>query len=400
MKEIQVAIIGCGKIADQHAQQIRRVQGSRLVGVCDSERLMADQLAERFQVDGSFDNVDRLLKTARPDVVHITTPPQSHFELASKCLEAGCHVYVEKPFSINAQEAHAMVALAMERGLKITAGHNIQFSPEMIRMRELVRKGALGGAPVHIESVFSYGLGDASYVKALLGDEKHWVRALPGKLLHNVISHGIAKIVEFVDSTEITVSAHGFTSPKLRNLGETNILDELRVIISDDRKLTAYFTFTTQIAPFLHEFRLFGPSGAVMVDISHRTVVHVNRSNSEFKGCLNFMVPPGGLAQQYARNMCTNVARFAKAELHMDAGIKNLIEAFYRSIQFGGPVPIPYREILLTAAIMDEIFRQLYPIERTTSIKPEANRLAVAMSKEAIVKSAKPGFIDCGIRGV
>ena len=45
MNELRVAIIGCGKIADQHAQQIQRVRGSRLFGVCDSEKLMADQLA-------------------------------------------------------------------------------------------------------------------------------------------------------------------------------------------------------------------------------------------------------------------------------------------------------------------------------------------------------------------
>jgi len=219
LNEIRVAIIGCGKIADQHAQQIRRVEGSRLVAVCDREKLMAEQLAERFQVDDSFDDVDCLLKEARPDVVHITTPPQGHFELARKCLEAGCHVYVEKPFAINLQETQAMLSLAEERGLKITAGHNYQFGPEMIRMRELVRRGGLGGAPVHIESVYSYDLGDATYVKSLLGDEKHWVRSLPGKLLRNVTSHGIAKIAEFLVDPPLTINVHGRTSPALRSLG-------------------------------------------------------------------------------------------------------------------------------------------------------------------------------------
>jgi predicted dehydrogenase len=379
VNEIRVAIIGCGKIADQHAQQIRRIRGSRLAAVCDREKLMADQLAERFQVEGSFDDLDQLLKEARPHVVHITTPPQSHFPLAVKCLNAGCHVYVEKPFSIDFGEARTMVALAEERGLQITAGHNYQFGPEMMRMRQLVRNGSLGGAPIHIESVFSYDLGDVSYVQSLLGDEKHWVRALPGKLLQNVISHGIAKIAEFLDGSDFTLSAQGFTSPTLRSAGENEIIDELRVAISSVDS-TAYFTFTTQVDPPIQELRVFGPRGSVVVDGLHRTVVHLNRSNSNFKSYLNFMVPPGRAAQQYARNMWTNVAAFLKADFHMDTGMKNLIEAFYQAIQTGSQPPIPYREILLTAAIMDEIFRQIDQGGRTASAGSLTNRSAMVLS--------------------
>jgi predicted dehydrogenase len=367
LREIRVAIIGCGKIADQHAEQIRRVKGSRIVAVCDREKLMAGQLAERFEVDGSFDDVDQLLKEARPDVVHITTPPQSHFDLAWKCLAAGAHVYVEKPFSLDLQQARAMIELAEHRGLKITAGHNVQFSPEMIRMRELVRSGALGGAPVHMESVFSYNLGDASYVKSLLGDQKHWVRALPGKLLQNLISHGLAKVAEFMAGSEFSVIAHGLTSPTLRSIGETEITDELRVIISDNRNATAYFTFTTQIAPPVQELRLFGPRGGIVVDNLHRTVTQLQPSNSDFKSYLNFVVPPSLMSRQFARNAWANLTAFLKAEFHMEAGMKNLIESFYRSIQQGGPPPIPYREILFTATIMDEIFRQLDQSKRPVS---------------------------------
>ncbi len=379
MKQIRVAIVGCGKIADQHAQQIRRVEGSRLVAVCDREILMAEQLAERFKADASFDDVDRLLSEARPDVVHITTPPQSHFELAKKCLNYGAHIYVEKPFSMNLEEARAVLSRAEERRLKVTAGHNVQFSPEMVRMRAAVRRGFLGEGPLHMESIFSYSLGDAAYVKSLLGDEKHWVRALPGKLLQNVISHGVAKIAEFFESDEITVSAHGFSSPLLRSIGENEIVDELRVVISDNRKTTAYFTFTTQLAPPVQELRLFGSKGSIIVDNVHRTVLELNRANVDRKSYLNFFVPPVRIAQQYARNFCTNVAAFLKADFHMDAGMKNLIEAFYKSIQSDGPPPISHREILVTAAIMDDIFNQLDKREIRTSASSKSDRTFLAL---------------------
>ena len=102
---LKVAIVGCGKIADSHAAQIQRIRGCEMVAACDREELMAVQLAERFGVQQTFSDLGEMLRVARPDVVHITTTPQSHFEIARECLEHGCHVYVEKPFTLDTAEA-------------------------------------------------------------------------------------------------------------------------------------------------------------------------------------------------------------------------------------------------------------------------------------------------------
>src|SRR5215831_6347773 len=97
---LKVAIVGCGKIADSHAAQIQRIRGCEIVGVCDREPLMAKQLYERFPVKQYFSDLGELLRDARPDVVHITTPAATHFDVARFCLEHGSHVYVEKPFTL------------------------------------------------------------------------------------------------------------------------------------------------------------------------------------------------------------------------------------------------------------------------------------------------------------
>src|SRR5262249_13018681 len=157
-----------------------------------------------------------------PDVVHITTPPQSHFALARRCLEAGCHVYVEKPFTLKAQEAVGLITLARERKLKATVGHHLLFSDPAMRMRDLVQSGFLGDGPVHLESYYGYNLGDA-YARAFLGDRQHWLRRLPGGLFQNIISHGISRIAEYLPSDSPTVIAHAFTSRFLRELGEDQI---------------------------------------------------------------------------------------------------------------------------------------------------------------------------------
>src|SRR2546427_4941515 len=124
---LKVAAVGCGRIADAHLSQIQRIKGCEIVGVCDKEPLMARQLYERFPVRHYYNDLTELLTGARPDVVHITTPPDSHFTIAKLCLEFGCHVYVEKPFTLYEDEARRLIALASERGLKITAGHDDQF---------------------------------------------------------------------------------------------------------------------------------------------------------------------------------------------------------------------------------------------------------------------------------
>ncbi|MGA9505943.1 MAG: hypothetical protein WBV31_15985, partial [Terriglobales bacterium] len=200
-------------------------------------------------------------------------------------------------------------------------------------------------------------LGASDYAGALLGDKKHWVRRLPGKLLHNIISHGIARIAEFLSGADPQVIAHGFTSPFLKSLGENEIIDELRVIVCDEDSHTAYFTFSSQMRPSLHQFRLYGPKNGLLLDLHQETVIKLR--GGRYKSYAEKFVPPVTLAGQYLVNLKTNLGSFLANDFHMKSGMKYLIESFYRSIRENTPLPISYREILLTARIMDDIFAQL-----------------------------------------
>jgi predicted dehydrogenase len=366
---LKVAIVGCGKIADSHALQIQRIEGCEIVAVCDREPLMAKQLYERFPVKQYFTDLTELLETARPDVVHITTPAESHFDVAKFCLEHGCNVYVEKPFTLYAEQAERLVGLAERKRVKLTVGHNDQFSHVARRMRALVQSGYLGGAPVHMESYYTYDLGDPSYARALLGDENHWVRRLPGKLLQNVISHGIARIAEFMTSDSPQVIAHGFVSSLLKQIDEREIVDELRVIIREEQGTTAYFTFSSQMKPPMHLLRLYGPKNGLILDQDHEILIRLR--GQKFKSYADMFIPPALFAKQHLGNLCSNVQLFLGRDFHMDSGMKYLIESFYRSIRDDSPVPIPYREILLTAKIMDAIFEQV-AANRSQDLSPAA----------------------------
>jgi predicted dehydrogenase len=380
---LRIALVGCGKIADQHVQAIRRIPDCIVVGLCDRELLMARQLGERFGVNACFSDLREMLATIGPNVVHITTPPQSHYLLAKQCIEAGCHVYVEKPFSVTAEEAEQLVQLANRKDVKITAGHNLQFTLEMLEMRRLVREGFLGGKPIHVESYFSYDLGDTSYARALLGDRLHWVRQLPGQLLHNIVSHGVARLAEFLDNNITELIAVADQSPLLRRLDGNEVQDELRVLVRDKSGTTGFFCFSTQTKG-LNQLRIYGPVGSITVDITTGSLV--GNAYRSYKSYLSYFIPPLRNAREHFRNAARNVANFLRRQLYQDFGMKELIERFYSSIRLGKPVPIPYREIILTAKIMDGIFAQIYP-KQTTDDKPlktDADH-ALAMAGEVSV---------------
>jgi predicted dehydrogenase len=364
---MKVGIVGCGKMAEQHAAQIRRIAGAEIVAVCDSELLMARDICERLGIKTSFSDAKEMLEAVKLDVVHVTTPPQSHAAIGKMCLEAGCNVYIEKPFTLNATEAEKIIDLASQKGLKVTAGHNAQFTQAMCRMRELVKSGYLGGKPVHMESIYCYDFGDESYAKALLGDEDHWVRKLPGSLLQNIITHGISKIAEFLSGDNPTVIAYGFTSPFLAQIGQKEIIDEVRVIIRDEDLTMAYFTFSSQIKPIPHQFRLYGPQNSLIVDDDHQILIR--ERNKEYKSYLRYFIPPFGYAKQHVENFSFNFRKFLAKDFHLpnDAALNTLITSFYNSITTNAPLPLSYREIILTSRIMDAIFVQLKGCRTTPS---------------------------------
>jgi len=369
---LHIAVIGCGKVADQHVQAIHRIADCEIVAVCDRELLMAKQLGERFGVSACFSDLREMLDAVSPDVIHITTPPQSHFALAKQCLESGAHVYLEKPFTITAGEAEALIQLAEHRGLKVTVGHNYQFTLEMLEMRRLISEGYLGGRPIHLESYWSYDLGGSMYAGAFLGSRAHWLHELPGQLFHNIISHGIAKLAEFLDDDVRLIVATAHRSSQLSQHGGSDLMDELRVFLRDKYGTTALFCFSTQFKPALNRLRIYGPHNSLMVDILTGTLI--KSAGASYKSYLTYFIPPWKNAREYVRNLRLNITNFIRQRLYQDFGMKELIERFYNCIRLNTALPIPYREILLTARIMDEIFAQIYPTRGRASVSKQMQK--------------------------
>jgi predicted dehydrogenase/nucleoside-diphosphate-sugar epimerase len=151
--ELRIAILGGGKMAQKHAVAVRIQPGAKLVAVGDPY-VTTEELQARFGSDiAGFQDVNKLLAEARPDIVHIVTPPQTHFDLARTCLNGGASVYVEKPFALSAREATEILDLAQAKGLRACAAHQVLFQ----RAGQLYQTHLpMIGKIIHVESYFSF----------------------------------------------------------------------------------------------------------------------------------------------------------------------------------------------------------------------------------------------------
>ena len=129
------------------------------------------------------------------------------------------------------------------------------------------------------------------------------------------------------------------------------------MIISGSLRTTAYFTFSSQMSPALHQFRVYGPKNSLIADHEHQTLIRVPKKS--YKSYLNQFVPPLSDGKQYFANGCHNIKRFLRQEFHAESGIHFLIGSFYQSLTDNTPLPISYRDILLTSRIIDDIFNQI-----------------------------------------
>ena len=85
-----------------------------------------------------------MVRQAKPDVIHIVTPPQTHFAVAKEAIQAKCHVLIEKPLALNLQEATELYDLAEQQGVRLCTMHNHFFDPCMAKAHDLVQKGQVG----------------------------------------------------------------------------------------------------------------------------------------------------------------------------------------------------------------------------------------------------------------
>jgi len=311
---------------------------------------MAGQLATRYAIAGQYSDLQAMLERERLDVLHVATPPQSHLPIGQAALEAGCHIFMEKPFALDAAQTDALLQAARRAGRRICVNYLYNFETPALELDELLARGALGEV-THLDTAYGYNLA-GDYGMAALSDANHWVHALPGKLFHNVLDHVLAKLVRFIGD-DSSVQATGFRMRPPVGIARVDAMpDELRFVLRSG-STTAFGLVSAHSRPVAHTLKLYATRDTVELDYAARSLVFAARQTQP--SSLGRLFPAFVQARQFARNGWRNVGRFRRYEFHYFQPMRILLNRFYDAVEMKAEDPIAHSEILRVSRLIDAI---------------------------------------------
>ena len=149
---LNIGLIGSGYMGQVHAEAYQRVKllyqdlpvAPVLYGVADVDQASADAAAQRFGAEKGFGDWRALVTDPQVDVVDITTPNMLHFDMAMAAIDAGKHVYCEKPLALTLEQAEQMTAAAQQAGVKTFVAFNNVKTPAAMLAKQLIEAGEIG----------------------------------------------------------------------------------------------------------------------------------------------------------------------------------------------------------------------------------------------------------------
>ncbi len=145
-RPIRWGILGPGGIAHAFARDLPQADGAQLVAVASRSKARAEAFGAEFGVDAArcYEGYAALAADPDVDAVYVATPHPMHYEDTLLCLQGGKAVLCEKALTVNAAQAQELVNTAREHGLLLVEAMWTRWIPAIVRLRELVREGAIG----------------------------------------------------------------------------------------------------------------------------------------------------------------------------------------------------------------------------------------------------------------
>src|ERR1700686_3023948 len=141
---IRFGVIGYGYWGPNIVRNLQGLDSTSVEAVCDKNEAALSRVRKSYPAVKTCTDSSEILSSPSIDVVAVITPVWTHYELAKKALENGKHVFVEKPFTSNAQQAEELVELAARKKLTIMVDHTFLFTGAVRKICELTESGALG----------------------------------------------------------------------------------------------------------------------------------------------------------------------------------------------------------------------------------------------------------------
>lgn len=223
MQKVRVGVVGVGHLGRLHASLYRQVEQSELVGVFDIDMERAERVAREADCR-AFPSLNALLEQV--EAVNVVTPTTQHFEVASRALAAGKHLFIEKPIAPTVAEADELIALAVRHGCKIQVGHIERFNQAMRALR------TVEVSPMFIEShrlaTFDPRGTDVAVVLDLMIHDIDIILSLVKSPVAKIDANGVAVVsaepdianarIKFENGCVANVTASRISQKKMRKL--------------------------------------------------------------------------------------------------------------------------------------------------------------------------------------
>lgn len=339
---LRAAVVGCGAIAYEHLPFLSSSSRSRLVAVCDRSAALARAAADRFGAEASFVEIDAMLASAKPDVVHVLTPPHTHDEIVRAAVAAGAHVVCEKPMTGTARESEALLDVAAAAGLVLQESRNLLFNDPVIALQRLIAENRLGRV-VECEVLLSL-----NFLTGPFGDPNLSGPAvrLPGGAAHDFIPHLAYLFLELGCLSEVD-EVHGILANRSGNpRAEFDFLDAL--IHAQD--VRGRLRIATDTAPDAFRVIVRGTAATAETDLYNPFMRIEGEPNVGKRAPLGHVVGGWNLIWAGFTGMREKIMQHGT--MH---GLPRMLDAIYAALAENTPPPFSRDEILATARLTDRL---------------------------------------------
>jgi predicted dehydrogenase len=274
---VRIGVVGAGFWGPNLIRNFHELLEAELRWVCDLDPEALEKVARRWPGVGLTTTMDDVLADPSIDAIAVATPISTHYELARAALDAGKHVFVEKPLASSSELAETLVTVAGRRGLTLMPGHTFVYSPSVTLVDELIKGGELG--EIYFVSMSRLNLGihqpDVSVVWDLAPHDfamlRLWLDEMPETV--SAMSRGC-----IMPGTPDVAFVHaGFPSGAVANielawlaptkLRRTVVVGSRRMVVYDDTSPEPVRIFDSQVTRVepqtFGEFQLSYRTGAV-----------------------------------------------------------------------------------------------------------------------------------------
>lgn len=335
--KLRVAVVGAGYVATHHLAALKALDFVEIVGICDTQLPAAEALARRFGVPLAAASLAELAP-ARPQAVHVLTPPSSHAAIALAAMDMGCHVLVEKPMADSVADCEAMIARARDRQLTLGVNHSDLFDPVLLQALHAVREGRIG-------EVLSVDIVRNSEYPAYAGGP------LPGSVtqgsypFRDLGVHGLYTIEAFlgqVTGLEVACQSRG---------GDPNLhFDEWQAHARTERGI-GRLLLSWNARPMENRLFVRGTRGTIEVDRFLQTCrIHRVLPGPKFIG---IVINAFFSALKDVFRIPWNVVRFATGMLQPSPGIRRGAQEFAQAVRDRTPPPFGGEDALRIARLLE-----------------------------------------------